>query len=285
MPNKRKTLKELRRYVLLLLGALFTSIGLEIFLIPNNIIDGGVIGISILTGYVFKIPIALLIFLFNLPFLYLGYKQIGKSFVLSTLFSVTMLSLGVWYFGMIEPLTRDPLLAAVFGGIVNGIGVGLIIRYGGSLDGSEIVAILIEEKTPFTIGQIIMFINVFILSSAAFVFGWDRAFFSMIAYYIAHKVIDIIIEGLDDSKAVMIFSDKHQEIASALKTRLGRSITYIKGIGGYSGENQRIIYSVVTRLEISKVKSIINDCDSKAFVSIFDVHEVMGGRVKKSAIH
>lgn len=234
--------KVVKKYSFLLLGSIFASIGLEIFLVPNNVIDGGIVGISIIISHLTKLPLGLFIFILNSPFLLIGYKQIGKTFVLSTLFSVTMLSIGVTILHPIPGLTEDVLLAAVFGGIILGIGVGLIIRYGGSLDGTEIIAIIFDKRTSFSVGEIVMFFNIFILSSAGFVFGWNNAMYSLIAYFIAFKVIDVTIEGLEESKAVIIVSEKPEEIAEVLMARLGRGVTILQGKGAYTGEYKGPFY-------------------------------------------
>jgi len=261
------------------------AVGLEIFLVPNQIIDGGVVGISILLSYITGIPLSVFIVVLNLPFLYIGYNQIGKTFALATVFAVFSLAGWVAYFRPIPEVTHDPFLAAVFGGIIIGVGVGLIIRYGGSLDGTEIIAIILDKKTGFSVGEVVMFMNFFILGSAGFVFSWDKAMYSLVAYFIAYKIIDITIEGLDESKGVMIVSDNPDEIADALLARLGRGVTVLYGAGGYTGEPKKVLYSVITRLEIAKLKSIIDEIDEGAFVTIHEVHDVIGGRVKKKATH
>ncbi len=285
MTRKNHIKREIVRYIFLFIGSVLAATGLEIFLIPNNIIDGGIVGISIITSYLTKLPVSLFIIVFNIPFLFLGYKQIGKTFVFSSLFSVVSFSFWVSVFHPIPELTSDILLASVFGGIVLGIGVGIIIRYGGSLDGTEMVAIIINKRTSFSVGEMVMFFNVFILSSAGLVFGWNHAMYSLIAYFIAYKVIDIIIEGLDETKAAIIISESGEEIAKAITARLGRGVTFLDGKGGFSKNEKTILYSVVTRLEVSKLKSIIYDKDESAFVTINDVSEVMGGKHKKRSIH
>jgi uncharacterized membrane-anchored protein YitT (DUF2179 family) len=285
MPKKNQTIKNVKKYAMLFFGAIITAVGLEIFLVPNNIIDGGIVGLSIMASHLSGLPLSLFLVLLNLPFLYLGYVQIGKTFAISTLFSILSLSYWVSVFHPIPGLTNDLFLAAVFGGIIIGIGVGLIIRYGGSLDGTEIVAIILDKRTSFSVGEIIMFFNLFILTSAGLVFTWDKAMYSLVAYFIAFKVIDVVIEGLDESKAVMIVSDRPDEIADALMARLGRGVTVLHGEGGYTKERKDVLYSVITRLEMAKLKSIIDEIDEGAFVTINDVHEVMGGRFKKKAIH
>lgn len=280
-----KTGKLLRRGVFMTLGAALVSVGLEIFLVPNNIIDGGVVGISIITSALSSMPLGLFLFLFNLPFLILGYKQIGKTFALSTLYSVLLMSVGTTLLHSVPPITIDPLLAAVFGGIILGIGVGLVIRSGGSLDGTEIVAILFSKKSAFSVGEIVMFINLFILGSAGFVFGWDRAMYSLIAYYIAFKMIDITIEGFDESKSVWIISDNNKEIGDAILSRLGRGVTYLNGEGGFTGGAKRVIFCVITRLEEAKLKTIVEELDPSAFLAVGNIHDVKGGRFKKKDIH
>jgi len=283
---KKKTLwKLIKKYGFLLLGSILASVALEIFLVPNEIIDGGIVGISIISSHLTQLPLGAFIFVLNLPFLFIGYKQIGRTFVFSTLFSVTILSIGVTILQPVPGLTKDVLLAAVFGGITLGIGVGIIIRYGGSLDGTEVIAIILDKRTGFSVGEIVLFFNIFILSSAGFVFGWDKAMYSLIAYFIAFKVIDITIEGLEESKGVIIVSEKPEEIAEVLMARLGRGVTILQGKGAYTGEYKGILYSVITRLEIAKLKTIITEIDSNAFVTFSDVHEVLGGRFNKKAIH
>ena len=279
-----KIYSKITKVLFMMLGATLASIGLEIFLIPNNIIDGGIVGISIMASHFTKIPLGLFTFVLNIPFFIIGYKQIGKTFTISTLFSVVCLSIGVSFLHPIPGLTQDPLLAAVFGGIIMGVGVGLIIRNGGSLDGSEIVAIILDKRISFSIGEIVMFFNLFILSSAGFVFGWDRAMYSLIAYFIAFKTIDVIVEGLDESKAVMIISDNHEEICEAITDRLGRGVTILDGKGAYLGAETNVLYTVVSRLEVSKIKSIVQGFDENALVTIGSV-EVAGKKYLKKAIH
>lgn len=275
----------IQRIVSIIIGSLLVAIGLEIFLIPNSIVDGGIIGISIIASHLTKLPLGLFIVALNLPFLIIGYNYIGKTFTLSTLFAVVCLAIFVNFFHPIPGLTHDLLLASVFGGIILGIGVGTIIRYGGSLDGTEIVAILASRKTAFSVGEIVMFFNLFILASAGFVFGWDRAMYSLITYFIAFKMIDIAIEGLNESKSIMIISDFSNDISEVIQARLGRGVTHLYGKGGYTGDNKEVLYCIMTRLEISKLKGIIEDIDPGAFVAIENVHDVMGGRFKKKAIH
>ncbi|MBO8163810.1 MAG: YitT family protein [Brevibacillus sp.] len=283
--QKLTPMKILKRVFFIILGSLGVAVSLEEFLVPNQIIDGGIVGISIILSHLTGWALGIFLFVLNVPFLILGYKQIGKTFALSTLLAVTVLSLSTAFFHPFPAVTDDPLLASVFGGIILGIGVGLVIRYGGSLDGTEIVAILINKKTPFSVGETVMFFNIFILGSAGFVFDWDRAMYSLIAYYIAFKMIDITIDGFVESKSVWIISDHYKEIGDTLLARLGRGVTYLNGEGGFTGDDKKVIFCVVTRLEEAKLKSIVEEVDPSAFLAIGTIHDVRGGRFKKRDIH
>jgi uncharacterized membrane-anchored protein YitT (DUF2179 family) len=275
----------IRRAVFIVIGAILYSVSLEVFLVPNSIIDGGITGISIILSHFTHLQLGIFLFVINLPFLIIGYKQIGKTFAISTLFGVAVMSVGTYLLGPVTAFTEDPLLAAVFGGVIMGIGIGLVIRNGGSLDGTEIIAILFNKKTPFSVGEIVMFLNLFILGSAGFVFSWNSAMYSLIAYFIAYKMIDVTIEGLDQSKSVWIISDKFQEIGDTLLARLGRGVTYLHGEGGYSGDDKKVVFCVITRLEEAKLKTIVEDTDPNAFLAIGNIHDVKGGRFKKKDIH
>ena len=286
--NKQKKLSKtnvFKRVIAIFIGAVLMATGLEIFLVPNNVIDGGVTGISIMLSHISGLPLGLFIFILNLPFFYLGYKQIGKTFAISSVFGIIVLSIFTSLFYPIPAFTDDILLAAIFGGIILGVGVGLVIRYGGALDGTEILAILINKKVPFSVGEIIMFFNLFILGAAGFVFTWDRAMYSILAYIIAFKTIDIVVLGLEQSKSAWIFSNKNKEIGDAILARLGRGVTYMNGEGAYSGDDTKVIFCVITRLEEAELKNIVDEIDTTAFLAIADIAEVRGGRNKKKDIH
>lgn len=285
MEGKNKFSAIFKKYLLLTLGAIVYAAGLETFFVPNNLIDGGVVGISMMISYLTNTPLSVFVVLLNIPFLYLGYKQIGKSFTISTLYSIVVLAFAIQYFHTTPNITYDIFLATIFGGIVVGLGVGMIIRYGGSVDGTEIVAIISDRKTELSVGETVMIINLFILSSAGLVFGWERAMYSLIAYFIAYKVMDLVISGLEESKGVMIVSDKSDDLAETLLARLGRGVTILHGEGAYTNEPKRILYTVVTRLEVAKLKAVVKEKDPSAFLSIYNINDVVGGRVKKKSIH
>ena len=284
--RRRKTAMDwIKKYLVLIIGSLIYSAGLEIFLVPNNIIDGGIVGISIMASYLTGIPFGVYMLILNLPFLYLGYKQIGKTFAISTIISFIALSIFSEFLEPVPQITQDYFLAAIFGGIIAGAGVGLVIRQGGSLDGTEITAIILDRKTSFSVGEVVMFFNLFILGAAGFVFGWDKAMYSLVTYFIISKMIDVVLKGLDESYAVMIVSDEYEEIADALMHRLGRGVTYLHGQGAYTGDDKQVLYCVVTRLEVVKLKEIALEKDETAFVTINPVHDIVGGRFKKKSIH
>lgn len=260
----------------IVIGAAIAAIGLEAFLIPNRLTDGGVVGVSIIASEVFNMPIGVFLILVNIPFIYLGYKKLGKLFAVASTFGIAMLA------GLTTVLhhdyiaTTDPLLAAVFGGVVVGAGVGFVIRYGGTMDGTEIIAILGDKKLPFSVGEIIMFINIFILGTAGFVFGWDKAMYSFVAYFVAYKVIDMTVEGLDESKSAWIVSTQHQKLGEVIQAELRRKVTYIEGQRATGYESDGMILTVISRIEEQKLKDILHRHDPNAFVVISNVHEVMG---------
>ncbi|GAB0170239.1 YitT family protein [Lysinibacillus sp. CTST325] len=283
--SKNPVRKLIIRTIMVALGAFIMALGLELFLVPNHIMDGGIVGVSIITSHLLNLPLGIFIFILNLPFIFLGYKQIGKTFALSTGLGITVLSLTTLFLHNLNPFTQDTLLATVFGGMILGIGVGIVIRYGGSLDGTEILAILFNSKTPFSVGEIIMFCNLLIFAVAGFVFTWEQAMYSILAYYIAYKMIDIVIQGMEESKSVYIISDEIDEIGQTIMDRLGRGVTFLHGEGAYTGNDKKVIFTVITRLEESKLKSIVAEIDDHAFLAIGNIAEVRGGRFKKRDIH
>lgn len=262
------------------IGAIIAGFALEAFLVPNAVIDGGVIGISMILSHITKWNLGLLVIILNTPFILLAWKKMGKLFVFSTAYANIILALSLNFFHSYK-VTGDVILASVFGGIVLGVGVGLILKNEASLDGTEILSLLISKKFGFSVGEFIMGINLFIYLAAGKVYGWESAMYSIITYFIASKVIDIVMEGLNSSKSVRIISDDAGTIGNALIEKLDISVTYLKGIGGYSGQDKDLIYCVITRLELPKMIEIIKEIDPHAFVSVVDVHEAYGGRFRK----
>ncbi|WP_159884051.1 YitT family protein [Paenibacillus puerhi] len=283
--RKLSIVEFIQRFIFITIGAILMATALELFLVPNTVLDGGITGISIMVAKLTSMPLGLFIFVFNIPFLLVGYKQIGKTFAISTLYGISAMSVTTLLLHHADPFTNEKVLAVLFGGLILGFGVGLVIRYGGSLDGTEIVAILLSKRFRMPVGQIIMMINVVIFIVAGFVFGWDSAMYSIFTFYIASKVMDIVVEGLEESKSATVISSEYEEISDAIMNRLGRSTTFIYAKGGYSKEDTQMIYCVVTRLEVAKLKSIVQEIDPKAFISIQQVSDVLGGNMEKKSIH
>ena len=273
-------LKVLKNFLFITFGAIVAGFALEAFLVPNSVIDGGVIGISMIISHVTKWNLGLLVIVLNLPFIVLAFKKMGKMFVLQTAYANVILALALNFFHSYK-VTNDILLSTVFGGIVLGAGVGLILKNEASLDGTEILSLLVSKKFGCSVGEFIMGLNLFIYLVAGKVFGWESAMYSILTYFVASKVIDIVMEGLNSSISVRIISDDAGSIGNALIEKLDISVTYLKGIGGYSGQDKDLIYCVITRLELPKMLEIIKDIDPNAFVAVVDVHETYGGRFRK----
>lgn len=286
--RKESVIHLVYRLVMIVFGAACAAVAIELFLMPNKIIDGGIIGISLILDYltpnIWWLSFSTLVVILNIPFMYSGYKQIGKTFMLSSAFGIVALAFIESTLHAIPPFTTEPILATVFGGLILGIGVGLVIRHGGSLDGTEIMGILLTKKLPFSVGEFVMFVNLFIFAWAAFVFGVEQAMYSVMTYYIAFKTIDTVIQGLDETKAVLIVSDQYEEVSNAILHRLGRGTTKLVAKGGYTDKEKEVIYAVVTRLEVTKLKSIVHEIDENAFITIMNTQETNGGKFK-SAIH
>lgn len=278
--NKKKVLDRISRFVFLTLGPLIAAFALEGFLVPNKIIDGGIVGVSIIVSYLTKYNLGTLIFILNIPFLLLAFNKIGKKFVLQTFYAIIVLSVALNLLHTLH-VTDDLLLSTVFGGIMLGTGVGLVLKNDGSLDGTEIMSLVLSKKYGFSVGEIIMAFNILIYGVAGLVFGWDRAMYSILTYFIAYRVIDTVLEGLNSAKSIRIISDHADEIGKELLETLEIGVTYLKGIGAYSGAKKKIIYCVVSRLELTKIKEIIKQIDPQAFISVVDVHEAYGGRTRR----
>lgn len=275
-----KFMKWVKNLLFLTIGAIITAFALESFLVPNNIIDGGVIGISMIVSHITKLNLGLLILIINTPFIVMAFKKMGAKFVVQTVYANIILAVFLNLFHHYK-VTGDLLLSTVFGGIILGFGVGVILKHEGSLDGTEMLSLVVARRFGCSVGEFIMGINVFIYLAAGKVFSWESAMYSIMTYFIASKVIDMVMEGLNSSKSVRIISDEATAIGQALIEKLDISVTYLQGIGGYTGQDKDLIYCVISRLELPKMLDIIKEIDSNAFVSVVDVHEVYGGRFKK----
>jgi len=278
---KNRTAKNIITVIMLTIGAVIAAVALECFLIPNTILDGGITGISIILYKLFHIPLGILVLLLNIPFIFIGYKNLGKNFLFRTIYTMVCFSLVLSYFEMFPSFTEEILLATVFGGALLGLGVGIIIYFGGCVDGTESVAIVISKKTNLSVGQIVLIFNLLIYTAAGFIFGFDRAMYSLLTYIITFKVIDFVSEGLEQAKAVLIITDKGTKLSKEIYKKLGRTTTTIKGKGLISGEKE-VLYCVLTRIEIYELKHLIENMDSSAFVTVLDVSDIIGNHIKSN---
>jgi uncharacterized membrane-anchored protein YitT (DUF2179 family) len=281
----KRPLKELTNAISITLGVFSAGMGLHGFLWSSRFIDGGVTGISMLLSKGFGISLSLLITVINLPFIALGYRHLGRAFALRSTLAIIGLSVvlaTVHY----PDVTPDRFLTAVFGGFFIGAGIGLAMRGGAVLDGTEIAALLISKKSSlFRVGDVILGLNIVIFLTAAFVLGVDEALYSIMTYVAASKTLDFLLHGIEEYTAVNIISGRSDAIRQAIINQLNRGVTIYKGKGGKTGLDQDILFCVVTRLEIGKVKAIARDIDESAFVVVFPLADVQGGVLKKTALH
>ena len=281
MKQKNNLLQNLISFIGITAGAMLAAFSIQTFLSPNMILDGGVIGISMIISKLTGLSLSIFTIILNIPFLLIGYKNLGKNFLIKALYAMLLFSAFLTMFQNVHELTDDILLATIYGGIILGIGVGLVIRCGGCLDGTESVAIIINKKTSLSTGQIIMIFNIFIYLTAGILFGLDKALYSLLMYFITFKIIDLVSEGLEQAKAAMIITEHGDEIAKQIYNKLGRTATFIQGNGLVSGKKD-ILYCVLTRMEISRLRAIVNEEDETAFVTITEVSEIIGEHIKSN---
>jgi uncharacterized membrane-anchored protein YitT (DUF2179 family) len=276
--------KRLVSGIFILLGVLSAGLGLKGFLLPSGFIDGGVTGISILIATLSGLSLPLLIAIINIPFIFLGYKQISAAFAIKSAIAILGLSLCLAFFPYPVAIT-DKLLSSVFGGVFLGAGIGLSVRGGGVLDGTEVMAVILSKKVGASVGDIILLLNVLIFSIAAFFLGIETALYSMLTYFSASKMIDFILNGIEEYNGIIIISPKSDEIKQSILNELGRGVTVYKGYGGMTEVEQNILFCVVTRLEIPGLRNIVNNIDETAFLVIHPISDTSGGIVKRRALH
>ena len=283
--QRRTSLQLLKDAALLTIGILSAGFGLKSFLLPNDLLDGGATGISILITRVTGIPLSYIIVIVNFPFLYLGFKQLGYQFMIKMMLGIIGLALCLAFI-QYPTLTKDKLLVAVFGGFFLGAGIGFAIRAGGVLDGTEVVAIFLSRKLSISIGDVIMVINILIFGSAVYLLGIEPALYSMLTYLAAARTVDYMIEGVEEYTGVTIISHKNSEIGDMISEKLGRGMTVYRGAGGfgkhgYVKSDINILFTVITRLEISRLKAEIALIDEEAFVVMSSIKDTRGGMIKK----
>jgi len=277
-----------KNFLLIFLGTSLAVLAMKGFMIPNRFMDGGITGISILLHEIFHFNISFLVIILNVLFVYLGYKRIGKTFAVQTCIAVMLLSVGLVFID-INPITRDKLLIAIFGGILMGTGVGLVIRGGGVIDGAEVIAVFTGRKTGFSNSEIIMLINTIIFAVAALQFGLETAMYSIITYFTASRATNYIVDGIEEFTAMNIICSQPEEIKNLLVNDLGKGITVYKGEKGYlpgSFEvktSADIIVTIITRLEIKQIQDAVLSIDPKAFIYVQSIKEAAGGILKHKA--
>lgn len=278
---KPKKYQTLITFTMLTVGCIIGAYALETILIPNTILDGGITGISIIISKLSGISLSLLVLILNIPFIYIGYKNMGKGFLVRAIYSMVLFSLALSYFGYFDSLTDSILLATIYGGAILGLGVGLVIHAGGCVDGTESVALVISKKTSLSVGQIVLFFNLIIYFVAGFFFGIDRALYSLLTYFITYQVIDLVSEGFEQAKAALIVTEKGTDMADEIYKKLGRTVTKIRGKGLISGEKE-VLYCVLTRMEVFELKRICQEMDQSSFISILEVSEIIGDHIKST---
>jgi uncharacterized membrane-anchored protein YitT (DUF2179 family) len=281
MPHVHKTAKQhVINYFWLAVGAFLAAFSIEVFLLPNSLIDGGIVGIALILSKLFgEAFLPYLLVILNLPFVYLAFRYIRRSFVIYMSVAVVLFAGFLMATSRLPSFLGDPIEVIVIGGAILGVGVGLIIRHGGCLDGTEILAILINRKKGFTVGQVVLFINIFIFTAYGWIFNnWHFALQSLITYIVAFKMIDLVIMGIEELKSVLIISSKPKEMAAVITEELGLGLTIMHGKGGFSGDSREILYIIIERLDLAELKEIVLREDPMAFMAIENLHEVVYGK-------
>lgn len=285
-----KTQTYIRDFLLIVAGIFSTTFGLEGFLLSSHFIDGGVTGISMLLASIFGFGLPVLIALLNLPFIFMGFRRLGKGFAIKSSLGILGLSVALATVHFPE-MTHDKLLTAVFGGFFIGLGIGLAMRGGAVLDGTEIAALLLSRKTPLLkVSDVILILNIVIFTTAAFFLGIDTALYSILTYFAASKMIDFVVQGIEEYTGITIISEQSEAIRQAITENLGRGVTIYKGKRGFGSRGDRnldmdIIYTVVTRLELPELRTEIEMIDPKAFLIQQSINDITGGMVKRRALH
>lgn len=277
--KKSSLFLKLMEFLFITLGAIIAAYALEGLLVPNSILDGGVTGISIIFNILFSWKLSLCIFIINIPFIYIGFKNMGLKFLIKAVYSILIFSLLLELFHSVDSITDNILLATIYGSVLLGIGVGLVIRSGGCLDGTESLGIVISKNTNISVGQFVLFCNIIIFSVAGYFFGVDRALYSLLGYFITSKVVDEISEGFEKTKAALIITDDGSKMAKHIYNTIGRTVTTLKGNGLISGQ-KAVLYCVLTRIETHELRRIVKEEDQSAFVTITDVSEIIGSHIK-----
>lgn len=282
LKNKTRLLKEI---AFICAGVVSACFGLKSFLMPSHFIDGGVTGISLLTRSLTDWNLSYLIVAINIPFIILGYRQIGKTFAIKTAIAIAALSISLIVLPF-QPITHEKILIAFFGGFFLGGGIGLAMRGGCVIDGTEVLALYISRNSQLTVGNIILILNIIIFAFAAYFINIDTALYAILTYLSASSIIDYIVNGIEAYTGVTIISDKNDDIKNYIINEMKRGVTIYKGTGGYLEKKDiDIIYTVVTKLEMSKLQSAVREIDADAFIVQQQIADIKGGVVKRQAFH
>ncbi len=269
-------MKRLLPYLLIAFGALVYSLGLNAFIVGNHLAEGGFVGLSIVALYRLHVPIGLSFFILNIPVLILGWRFFGKSFIVKTMLGVVAVSVFSIVTQHALEHVHDRLLAALYGGVICGAGLGIIFRSGGTTGGVDILARIAKHYLGYSMGRILFTSDVVVIALVAVVMGQETAMYSLVALFAASRVIDFVIEGISSSRAAFIISDRSTQIASLIHEEMGRGTTFLNGQGGFTGEDKRIVYCVVSRDEVIRLQKLVHALDDRAFIVLNDVHDVLG---------
>lgn len=277
--NRNKIIKKI---LFIILGNLFCSLAFNVFFIPSKLLSGGVGGLGIMTQYITGIPSGIAVFIINLPIFVIGAKMMDKEFAIYGFISMFILSFMLTITNGIDKyfLLDDILLGSIFGGILNGLGMGLMFRQRTCQGGFDIIAAILKKKYNLNIGTGLMMVNTVIISLSSLIFGYKSAMYTLISMYIGYQVLDKVQTGFNLKKNVVIVSEKSEEIGTEIIDKLNRGITFLEGMGGYKKENKKVIYCIVTSNEVVRLKNIVDEIDSTAFIIINDVVEVKGSSFK-----
>ena len=270
--------KNAGRYLLITLGCLISTCSINLFLVPHQLLSGGISGIAIIFYYLVGLPIGVQILAMNLPLLYLAYKMFGKKYALDILFGIVIFSLLVDITSFLNHFNAvdDVMLAAIYGGVFTGIGYGIVFRSNSSTGGMDIVAAIVKTKYGFSVGFINFAVNCGLMVVASLLFGLKLAMFTLISMFISSNLTDKVVGGLNNKKTVVIISGKSEEIAEEIIKEVGRGVTYLKGQGAFTLQDKDIIFVVVNLTQIAKIKLIVDGIDKYAFMIVQDANEVLG---------
>jgi uncharacterized membrane-anchored protein YitT (DUF2179 family) len=287
--RKIKIARAFKDIIFITLGVSSAAFGLKGFLLPNEFLDGGVVGISLLINIVYNIDLSYLLVFINIPFIIIAYTQVSKLFAVKTLLAIVALAV-VLAFVNFGTITKDPLLISFFGGFFLGLGIGLSIRGGSVIDGTEVLAIYTSRNTALTVGDIILILNIIIFSVAAYVIKIETALYAILTYLVASKTVDFVVHGIEEYTSVMIVSDHSDEIQDAIINKMGRGVTVLTGKSGFGKtgrkeKNMDVLFTVITRLELQRLKTEIAKIDPDAFVVENSVNDIKGGMIKKRPLH